>query len=152
MSRAKTFADQLKRVWGGDAWHGPNIQALVADVTPEQAAAKPLPRAHSIFEIVLHMTTWDGVAFKRLMGEKVDEVDDAKDWPDPGAATWGDARNALITTSLRLREAVLQLKDEDFEKKAPGSSSTQAELLRGIVDHDLYHSGQIALLRKGLGL
>src|SRR5437660_5226918 len=69
-SEAKRIADQLHRAFDGSAWNGPALIELLADVDAPTAAAKPLPDAHSIWELVLHVAVWDGAALRRLSGEK----------------------------------------------------------------------------------
>src|SRR5215210_5476913 len=93
MSEVKRIQDQLRRSFEGPAWHGPSIKELVADVTAEQAAAKPLAKAHSIWEIVLHIAAWEEGALRRLEGERA-ELSTEEDWPpvtERSEAAWREA-------------------------------------------------------------
>ena len=63
--------DQLQRAFDGNAWHGPSLTALLGDVKPEQAAGKPIPGVHSIWELVLHIIAWERVVVRRLSGEAI---------------------------------------------------------------------------------
>lgn len=69
-SEPALIADQLRRAFEGDAWHGPALLELLQDVDSTTAAAKPLRNVHSIWELVLHIAVWDGAASRRLAGEK----------------------------------------------------------------------------------
>ncbi|MBI3696187.1 MAG: DinB family protein, partial [Acidobacteria bacterium] len=80
MSEIQRIEDQLKRALQGEAWHGPSILELLAGVTATQAGAKPLPGAHSIWEIVLHITAWVDAARRRVEGEEA-KLSAEQDWP-----------------------------------------------------------------------
>ncbi len=147
------IADQLYRGVEGDAWHGPPVRALLADVTAEVAAARPIAGSHSIWELVLHMTAWSDIARRRLAGEVV-EVTPAEDWPAVGvvsAGAWGDAVAAVERSHGELRRAALALGDAHLDDRTPGKPHTLYVLLHGIVQHTLYHAGQIALLKRAVG-
>ena len=80
MSEIKRIHDQLRRAFEGTAWHGPSLKEILADISSDKAAANPIPGLHSIWEIVLHITAWDGIVKRRLGGEIV-EPSDQEDWP-----------------------------------------------------------------------
>src|SRR5271154_6855463 len=82
-SEAARIADQLRRAFDGDAWHGPALLELLKDIDAPTAAAKPLPNVHSIWELVLHIAVWDRVACRRLSGEKYQPTGDANFPPVP---------------------------------------------------------------------
>ena len=63
------IAEQLRRAFEGDAWHGPALLELLQDMDATTVAAKPLPNIHSIWELVLHVAAWDAAACRRLNGE-----------------------------------------------------------------------------------
>src|SRR4029450_3166549 len=81
MSEVQRIEDQLGRAFEGHAWHGPAVRELLADVTAAKAAARPLSDAHNIWEIVLHITTWEEVVRRRLQGEVVADLTPEQDWP-----------------------------------------------------------------------
>ncbi len=72
MSEASRIADQLRRAFDGDAWHGDSVLEILNGVTAAQAAARPITHAHSIWELVLHIAAWDGVVLRRLGGAAVE--------------------------------------------------------------------------------
>jgi uncharacterized damage-inducible protein DinB len=151
MQEIARIIDQMKRAWNGGAWHGPSLGEVLADVGAEQATARIDPSTHSIWEIVLHLTTWGDVLRRRIDGERVIEVNDAEDWPHvarPGPDEWEEARQALVASRRDLIDAVGRLQDADLERKPPGAESTYYVTLHGGIQHDLYHAGQIALLKR----
>jgi uncharacterized damage-inducible protein DinB len=151
MSEIRRIADQLRRAFEGDAWHGPAVREVLADVTAARAAAKPLSSAHSIWELVLHIVAWEGVVRRRLQGEVIADLPAAQDWPpvqDAGEAAWRKAIQDLEQTNRDLRGAIARLDETRLGDKVPGKDQSVYLMLHGIIQHDLYHAGQIALLRK----
>jgi len=151
MSEAERIADQLRRAMQGEAWHGPSLQEILAGVTAAQAAARPVGGAHTIWEIVLHIAAWEGIVLRRLGGEKLIEVGEEVNWPPVGEkneAAWQRALAALEAGNRRLRDTIAQLPDERLRERVPGKQDNFYLELHGIVQHDLYHAGQIALLKK----
>jgi uncharacterized damage-inducible protein DinB len=142
--------DQLRRSFEGEAWHGPSLMELLREVPVDVAPAKPLEHAHSIWEIVLHITAWQNAVAKRLPGEVV-ELSAQQDWPavsDFDEAAWKEALRALNQSYKTLAAAIAKLNDSDLSRQAPGRKHDLYVLLHGIVQHNLYHAGQIALLKK----
>lgn len=150
-TEAERIADQLERAFAGDAWHGPSLSEILAAVTAEQAAARPLAAAHTILEIVLHLTAWLRTVRRRLQGEPVAALPDEEDWPAPLAdagAAWAEAARALRAEYEELREESLRWVDRDLETRLAGERYTVYEMLHGVVQHSLYHAGQIVLLAR----
>src|SRR5258707_1163495 len=90
---AEGIAEQLRRAFYGDAWHGPAVLELLCEVGAETAAAKPIRGVHSIWELVLHIAVWDRAACQRLAGEKCQPTGDANFPPvtKVSAAAWRKA-------------------------------------------------------------
>jgi uncharacterized damage-inducible protein DinB len=150
VNEIERIEDQLKRAFEGDAWHGPGVLEILAGVTAAQAAARPLPGAHGIWELVLHIAAWEGACRRRLAGDRA-ELSDEENWPsvdDTSEFAWEQARALLIDGHRRLRAAI---RDTDESRLAepilPGMPSVYVTL-HGAVQHDLYHAGQIAILKK----
>jgi len=151
MSERDRIVDQMKRAFEGDAWHGPAVREVLEGVTWKKAIAKPIPAVHSIFEIVLHMTAWEDIVRRRLLGETVSPTP-AEDWPpvtDPDKAGWDRALEALEAGHMSLRKTAAGIDDEILDSSPVGKYSTRYILLHGIIQHSLYHAGQIAVLKKG---
>jgi uncharacterized damage-inducible protein DinB len=150
----------LRRALTGDAWHGPSLEEALAGVDAVGAAARPIASAHSIWEIVLHLSGWTREVAKRLRGgEPTPPV--AGDWP-PAELTepaWSAAREELRSVHEELLSAWAVFPRERLDEKVGGGRSaplgtgvTYREMVDGILQHDAYHAGQISLLKKtGLG-
>jgi uncharacterized damage-inducible protein DinB len=150
MSEVRRIKDQLRRAFEGEAWHGPSLMEVLADVTAEQAAAKPLAAAHSIWELVLHIAFWEEVGRKRLEGDeaKYQAEDGLFTVTETSEEAWQQALEKLKQTNAALRETIAKLDDEKLKEKAGGQEYSIYFLLHGVIQHDLYHAGQIALLKK----
>lgn len=151
---ANCIADQLRRAFEGNAWHGPALLELLKDVDACAAAAKPLPNIHSIWELVLHVAVWDGAALRRLDGEKCQPTGVANFplVPTPTEAAWRKAVGQTKRTHDTLVKTVGALPESRLAERVPGKRYNFYHMLHGIVQHELYHAGQIAILKKVLGL
>ena len=140
--------DQLQRSFTANAWHGPAVLEVLAGVDADAARRRPIRGAHSTLEIVFHMTAWKDIVRRRLEGDKFD-ITPEMDWPQPGegAAAWEGARASLDRAHARLLEVIARFDPARLDQPPAGGSSAYV-LMHGIIQHDLYHAGQIALLRK----
>jgi uncharacterized damage-inducible protein DinB len=154
MREVERIADQLKRAHEGGAWHGPAIDELLKGVTAEQAAARPFAGAHNILELVAHVEAWERAMLRRLGGDPAQIYQTEEDWSsrsDVSEEDWTGLRRKLSETYVALREAVLELDDAELDEPILPNMSTRYVSLHGVVQHTLYHAGQIALVRKALG-
>ncbi|MGA9981687.1 MAG: DinB family protein [Candidatus Sulfotelmatobacter sp.] len=144
------LADQLRRAFDGNAWHGPALLELLADVDAATAAAKALAEAHSIWELVLHVAAWDGAALVRLNGEKCQPKGAANFPPvaNPTPAAWREAVAEMKRTHQLLVKTVAALPESRLRDRVPGKRYDFYHLLHGVAQHELYHAGQIAILKK----
>jgi uncharacterized damage-inducible protein DinB len=155
MSETARLADQIRRAFQGDAWHGDSIKKLLAGVTAATAAARPIKNAHSIWELVLHISAWDDAVFRRIGGAAV-ELTKEQDFPpvkDTSAAAWRQTLSHLKQTHNQLIKAVAAVPDSRLQDQVPGKTEDYYDfyhMFSGIVQHELYHAGQIALLKKAL--
>jgi uncharacterized damage-inducible protein DinB len=150
MGERDRILNQFERAFEGEAWHGPSILEALEGVTWKKAAQKPIPQAHSIWELVLHVTAWEDIVRRRLLGE-YPEITDEQNFPtiaDPSEASWKRALEGLRAGHTKLREVVAGIRDEDLDEKPSGKTTTRYILLHGIIQHDLYHAGQISILKK----
>ena len=153
MTETHRINSQLKRAQEGQAWHGPSLRELLDGVTAEQAAAKPIPYAHSIWELVNHIIAWEQIARRRLESEGEIEIPDEINFPpviDASEAAWQATLRSLEASHRSLRDRIKKLDDAALEEIAQGMSYSIYVLLHGVIQHDLYHAGQIALLKKAL--
>ena len=151
MSEKKRLNDQLKRAFEGTAWHGPSVSEVLAGVNAQQAAAHPIAGAHSIWELALHIQTWERVSKRRIQEFVPIDVSDEEDWPavnDTSEAAWARTLEELRSNHQALRAAIRELDEARLEEIVPGTTYSVYFLLQGVIQHDLYHAGQIALLKK----
>jgi uncharacterized damage-inducible protein DinB/heme-degrading monooxygenase HmoA len=147
---AASLAQELRILARGDAWHGPSLEETLADVSPEAAAARPIPRAHTIWELVLHVTAWTDVFRRRLEGTAVEEPEqgDYPRVPEPTAAEWEGAKRDLFRAHDEFVARVERLSPADLDAPVPGRGFPARFLVRSAIRHTVYHSGQIGLLRR----
>jgi hypothetical protein len=145
--------DQLERALAGDAWHGPAVLELLEGVTAEQAAAHPIAGAHSIWELVLHLSSDYPLVLRRLGGDGR-QMTEHESWPavpEPSAENWRESIKVLKHLNDDLRQAVRSFPrerlDELLVSVVPYTAYTQ---FIGVTQHSAYHAGQIALLKKAL--
>lgn len=135
-------------------WHGPALVDLVTGVTAQQAAARAIPGAHTIWELVLHLTAWTEIARERLVGSAKADPTPEEDWPPVGetsAEAWRAAVERLKEAHRELAADVAKLSDSDLIGRVPGKDHSVLVMFHGIIEHDAYHGGQIALLKKVVG-
>jgi uncharacterized damage-inducible protein DinB len=153
MTETHRINSQLKHAQEGQAWHGPSLSELLDGVTAEQAAARPIPNAHSIWELVNHIRAWEQISRRRLEGESEIDVPDEINFPpvnDTSEAAWQATLESLEESHRSLRESIKKIDDAKLEEIALGTEYTIYFLLHGVIQHDLYHAGQIALLKKAM--
>jgi uncharacterized damage-inducible protein DinB len=153
-SESARIAEQLRRAFYGDAWHGPAVLELLQDVDAATAAVKPLPTVHCVWELVLHVEAWDGAGLRRLAGEKFQPKGTANFPLVPklaSEAAWRKAVAGAKRTHDLLVKTVAALPDSRLRDRVPGKRYDFYFMLHGIAQHELYHAGQIAILKKALG-
>ena len=144
---------QLDEGFDRRSWHGTNLRGSLRGMSASRAVWRPAPGRHNVWEIALHAAYWKYVAWRRLTGEKRGAfARPGSDWfPTPAPASdaaWRKDVALLRQYHRTLRAALVRLVDEDLERRPPGSRETIGRLVRGIVAHDLYHAGQIQLIKR----
>lgn len=145
--------EQIRRALEGEAWHGPSVLELLAGLSATQAAMHPIAGAHSIWEIVLHLSSDYHLILRRLEGDGR-QLTEAEDWPSCPATSeenWHQSVQELRLLNKKLRQAVRDFPDERLD--APlvvGVPYTAYTQFIGVTQHNLYHAGQIALLKRAL--
>jgi uncharacterized damage-inducible protein DinB len=160
MMEVSRLIDELNRAIEGDVWHGDSIALILEGVQAEQASARPIAGAHSIWEIVRHMTAWTGEVARRLAGHPAGEPQEG-DWPPPSGqdqAAWRDDVTRLFETHKRVIAMLESFDDDqlvaptlDPRNRETGAGVVHYVLLHGLAQHHAYHGGQIALLKRALG-
>jgi hypothetical protein len=151
-SECLRIASQLRNAFAGEPWHGSPLRELLAGVTAEQARACPIPGAHSIWELVLHIDVWIEAASGATQGIPMPKLyRTEKDWQfvtEADATAWAQATDHLFQSAGQLAHAIEGFSDERLHQTVPGCTYDFYYLFHGIVQHSLYHGGQIALLGK----
>ena len=153
MSEIKRIVDQMDRAFSGDAWHGPPLMQVLDGVSAENASKHSIHGAHSIWELVNHIAAWNTIAGYKLKDEPM-EVTAELDWPPVWEAdeiAWKRSLEHLTENRARLRKLVETFRDEQLDEIVARENYSRYVLLHGLVQHDLYHAGQIARLKKALG-
>lgn len=152
MSEVKRIRVLLHHIYRGPAWHGPAIRELLEGVDVQTAAARPIKGVHTIWELVLHMTYWRRVAADALAGGPLDpEPPMELNFPpveDESDDAWQRALDGLEESQEQLLAALKGFAEERLREHVDGREFTFYFLVHGVVQHDIYHGGQIALLKK----
>jgi uncharacterized damage-inducible protein DinB len=147
--------EQLRRALEGEAWHGPSVLESLAGLSAAQAASHPIAGAHSIWELVLHITSDYDLVLRRLAGDGR-PLTPTEGWPECPAPTeenWRQSLQELERLNEMLRQAVRAFPDERLDDPlVPGVPYTAYTQFIGVTQHNLYHAGQIALLKRALAV
>jgi uncharacterized damage-inducible protein DinB len=159
MSLRATIREHLLTIWAGDPWYGASSKKILEDMTAAEALARPLAGAQTVWETTLHMAAWTEEATSRLRGN-ASKTPDRGDWPtvtDTSSAAWTEATDALRAARHALLEALEKAHEENLYMQvlktgaaSEETSRTRAETISGLAEHDIYHLGQIAMLKKAL--
>ena len=159
MSDINRLLDLLEASYSGEPWHGPSLMDNVKDLAAERASRR-IGQAHTIWELVLHLAAWRGEIARRLQGHQAGtppegDYPPAPQGPAATEAEWRKALSRLDDSQQRLLAAVRALKDEDlprpvldYRENPSGEGATRHTSIVGVLQHDAYHSGQIAVLKR----
>jgi uncharacterized damage-inducible protein DinB len=145
------LAEEHRRALRGEAWHGPSVLEALEGVSLEVAARRPPSGAHSIWEIVRHIETWDRVVLRRIQGAPF-QPSDEEDWPpvrDLDEASWERDVAAMVATHEDLNRAIRSLTPDALDVPTDPGRPGLFHMVHGAIQHEIYHAGQIAILRKG---
>jgi uncharacterized damage-inducible protein DinB len=147
MGEIDRIVRMLEKTFEKQPWYGPSMNEVLSKIDA-QIVNNHQCRAHSIIELVLHMTSWRTFATKRMEGDNNFEVSDDLNFPKPGS--WDDAIKGLRTSQTALLDAMKNFPESRLGEIVPSKvhKYTYYTLLHGIIQHDIYHLGQIAILRK----
>ena len=156
MSEVNRIAQLYRSVYEGDnneeAWHGPALRPLLKDVSAEQASRAPSVGKHSILQLVLHIAYWEEIELRRFLGETLNApLNTPDDWPTNRKVTdneWQAALSRLQNSHAAFRKAIERSTDEQLKQQVPGRNHDNYTLLHGTIHHCVYHTAQIALLKK----
>ena len=135
------------------AWHGTNLRGSLRGLTLREAAWRPAPGRHNIWEVALHTAYWKYIVRRRLLGERRGSFPlkgsnwFVREFAD-GEKTWRKDLDLLAETHRGMREAISSLRENQLYIKSQGSKVSNAAIIYGIASHDVYHAGQIQLLKR----
>ena len=147
MDKLKNLSRLLQRVYNGKAWHGPSIIEVLGDVT-EETAVKRAGESHSIVQLVLHMIAWRTFVTRRLLGDHKYEVSDRDNFPEQ--IQWKDTLAKLQASQDALIKVIEEFPDAQLNDVVANREFDFYVLIHGLIHHDLYHLGQIQLIKKYL--
>jgi uncharacterized damage-inducible protein DinB len=145
------LANQLKRSFDGEAWHGPALMEILEGIDTKAAAAHPIANAHSIWELVLHLAMWERVIIHRITKKEALMPSDEENFPSvqqPTEQAWHEAIKTLRVIHSDLMQLVSGMQESRLNEPVPGKDYDLRFMLTGAVQHAAYHGGQIALLKK----
>lgn len=145
MNETKQIADSYRAATVKGAWYGPTLAELLAGISPELATPQPVPGAHSISALLQHLLLWNERIRNTSDSNPMPRWDAEKEWAEPPipwnelVARWNQSRGLL-------EENIRNFPIEDLAKQVPGRSYSYETMFHGIVQHAIYHSGQIAMI------
>ena len=150
MTEVERILDQYDRAMNGDAWHGDPVWTILDGISTEQANNRPDPNTHSIWELVSHMTFWETEVNRRLnhLPARSPEELNFPVAPQPTEENWTSTLTAFRQSNAELRKSLAQLDPAGLDLPTPGSDKSVYVEAHGVIQHHLYHAGQIAILRK----
>jgi len=157
MTISEELSGKLQTILSGDAWYGPPVYKIIEGISFEAAYEKPPGSAHNIAEIVLHMIAWTEEVMDRMNGLP-SGIPTSGDWPPTGAPDeqkWQNYVEDLKLVNVNLIGIIQKFSPEQWDElttderdRELGTGVTYEELINGLIQHHIYHSGQIALLNR----
>lgn len=161
MTISEKLSQELEKILSGDAWYGPVVYETISKISFEIAYERHDNGAHSIAEIVLHMLGWTLEVSERMNG-KTASLPAGGDWPNPGAPDeerWKTMANDLKLANVNLIGLIQKFPEskwgeatnDDRNELGLGAGVNYEQLINGLIQHHVYHAGQIAILNRILG-
>ncbi len=153
MRRVEQLLAVIDQAYNRRSWHGTNLRGAIRGLTAGEAGWRPAPGRHNVWEITVHAAYWKYAVWRRLAGEARRSFPlKGSNWfprgDDADQTAW-KADVALLDRMHRdLRQAIARLNDRALDKTPRGSTVTNFALISGVAAHDLYHAGQIQLLKR----
>ena len=150
MDEVKFLRDQIETTFKGDSWHGPNLVNTLAGIDHREAMKHPLGERHSIWELTDHISFWMEMVWKSVRDHTSLNPDKKSDWPESGASEeeWQQSVRRMEAAVNMTLDALAEWSNYDLEEMVPGEKYNFRQMLHGMLYHNLYHAGQINLLKK----
>jgi uncharacterized damage-inducible protein DinB len=155
MEAPRHLANHLVRTVSGPMWHGPSLIEVLDGISWEQADVRPVAGAHTVRELVSHITAWAEITRERLAGRAAREATPDEDWPPlppPSPEEWASAKERLVRAHELLAADVSALDEAALRRKVPGHEYPAGVMLHGVIEHGTYHGGQVALLKRAMAV
>ena len=153
MTDPKDLARLVRQTVSGPMWHGPSITEALEGLTYVAANSRPIAGAHSVWELALHIAAWADIARTRLGDRALPDPPRSRDWPPvpaPSPSSWRQTVEQIGSAYDALATHLEWMKPEDLQRIVPGRDYTVETMIRGVIEHGVYHAGQVAILRKAL--
>jgi uncharacterized damage-inducible protein DinB len=153
LNEVKFLMDQIRTTFSGDSWHGPSVMKTLEGIDAAQASARPLGERHTVWELVDHMTYWLEEVLKSLRDRRVPKPDKVVDWPGMGSGEkqWRESVRRLEAAVNTLVDELASWSNRELDETVAGANYSYRQMLLGAVHHNLYHAGQIAILKRKAG-
>jgi hypothetical protein len=150
MTATERILNHYDGVLHGEPWHGDAIWQVLDGISAQQAAARPIPDFHTIWELVMHMSFWEGVAAQRLYGQKAGLVEELNfpAMPAPTEENWRKTLEEFRTSNRNFRDALNKVDPAKLDQLTAAQKRTYYGEAHGILEHHVYHVGQIVMLKK----
>ena len=145
MNETQQIADSYRAATLKGAWYGPTLAELLAKTSPEQAVTPPRPGAHTISALLQHLLLWNERIRNTSDTNPLPRWEPEKEWAE-SPIPWNELVSRWNRSRDLLEERLRTFPPEHLAKKVPGRDYPYETMLRGIVGHTIYHSGQIAMV------
>jgi uncharacterized damage-inducible protein DinB len=145
MNENQRIADSYRAATIRGAWYGPSLAELLAGISPEVAATAPLPEAHSVSALLQHLLLWNERIRNTSDNHPMPRWEAEKEWAEP-PIPWNELVPRWNQSRDLLEEQIRNFPAEDLAKQVAGRSYPYETMFHGIVQHAIYHSGQIAMV------
>ncbi len=150
MNEIQQLVQRYDQTMSGDAWYGYPIWKILDGIDAPCAVAQLIPGTHNIWQLVMHMEFWERIAARRFSGPVTpDEAGNFPATPALDEAEWQKTLESLRVSNNEFRQAISLLDSTVLDKTTPGGQHSFRYELVGVIEHHIYHAGQIALLKKG---
>ena len=151
MRQTQRIADSYRDATVKGAWYGPSLAELLAQISPELATTPRVPGSHSISELLQHLLLWNERIRKTSDTNSLPPWEAEKDWAEP-PIPWNELGSRWSQSRELLEEKIRNFPIQDLAKQVPGRNYSYETLFHGVVEHTIYHSGQIAMVMSMLRL